>query len=307
MPASPRPIDQQVIVITGASSGIGLRTAQLAVERGARVVIAARSDETLDQIAADLSSGCDERRAIAVECDVADRAQVQRVANEAMRVFGRIDTWVNNAGISIYGRLDEVSEEDSRRLFDTNFWGLVNGSLVALPFLKQSQGVLINVGSEVSEAVAPLLGMYAASKHAVKGFNDALRLEIEEIDNAPVSIVLIQPTSTDTPFPQHARNYMDKDAKLPDPQQEPDKVAEAILDAAIKPQRAVKVGVMASLNVAVAKFLPGLGDKLAAGRVDDEQADRPAQDPAGALHRPSEESRSVGQVHGLPGRDKDRR
>src|SRR4029079_11582679 len=106
-------------------------------------------------------------------------------------------------------------DEDNRRLFDTNFWGVVYGSLAALPHLKTNGGALLNVGSEVSEAVVPLQGMYSASKHAVKGFTDALRVEIEEIDGAPVSITLIQPTAVDTPFPQHARNYMANEPKLP--------------------------------------------------------------------------------------------
>src|SRR5690606_20442878 len=135
------------------------------------------------------------------------RAQLESVARAAIQRFGRIDTWVNDAGVSIYGRLDEVSEEDGRRLFDVNFWGVVNGSLVALPRLRENGGALINVGSEVSEAVVSLQGMYSASKHAVKGFTDALRVEVEEIDGAPISITLIQPTAVDTPFPQHARNY----------------------------------------------------------------------------------------------------
>src|SRR6185503_9039288 len=98
--------------------------------------------------------------------------------------------WVNNAGQGLYGRLDEVSEADSRRLFDVNFWGVVNGSLAALPYLKRNGGALINVGSEVSDAYVPLLGMYVATKHAVKGFTDSLRIEIEQVDQAPVSVTL---------------------------------------------------------------------------------------------------------------------
>src|SRR4051794_3094977 len=235
-----KPIDEQVIVITGASSGIGLATAQLAAQQGAKVVLAARSSQTLDEIVSYINSHGGQ--ALFVAADVADRQKLQNVAGKAISQFGRIDTWVNNAGLSIYGRLDEVSEEDNRRLFDINFWGVVNGSLVALPYLKANGGALINLGSEVSEAVVPLLGMYSATKHAVKGFTDALRVEIEHVDNAPVSITLIQPTAVDTPFDEHGKNYMNREADLPTPMIDPQKVADAILDAAVKPTRDVKVG-----------------------------------------------------------------
>ncbi|TFW05384.1 SDR family NAD(P)-dependent oxidoreductase, partial [Oxalobacteraceae bacterium OM1] len=142
-----RPLNEQVIVITGASSGIGLATAQAAADQGAKLVLAARSEDTLARIADDINAtGGD---AIYVAADVADRSQVERIADAAIQRFGRIDTWVNDAGVSIYGRLDEVSEEDNRRLFDTNFWGVVNGSLVALRRLRSQGGALINVGSEV--------------------------------------------------------------------------------------------------------------------------------------------------------------
>ncbi len=287
-----KPIDQQVIVITGASSGIGLATALEAAKRGAKVVLSARSDETLDAIVDGITSRGGE--AIAVHADVADRAQVQALADEALTRFGRIDTWVNNAGVSIYGRLDEVSDEDSRKLFDTNFWGVVNGSLVALPHLRQKGGALINLGSEVSDAVVPLQGMYSASKHAVKGFTDALRVEIENVDKAPVSITLIQPTAVDTPYPQHAKNYMSKEAKLPDPKIAPEKVAEAILDAAVHHRRDVKVGAMSVINTTIAKIAPGLGDKLAAGYVKKQQYDEPPRNPEGTLDRPGR----TGQVRG---------
>ena len=149
-----KPLDQQVIVITGASSGIGLATALAAAQQGAKLVLAARSKQTLAELAAQL--GTSNVDVIAVEADVGDRAQVEQIARAAIDRFGRIDTWINNAGVSIYGRLDEVADEDSRRLFDTNFWGVVYGSLVALPHLKKQGGALINVGSEVSEATVPL-------------------------------------------------------------------------------------------------------------------------------------------------------
>ena len=292
MAVSLKPLDQQVIVITGASSGIGLATAEAAAKQGAKLVLAARSEQTLHEIVQRINStGGD---AIYVTADVGDRQQIQGIAEAAVQRFGRIDTWINDAGVSIYGRLDEVSEEDSRRLFDVNFWGVVNGSLVALPFLKRQGGALINVGSEVSEAVVPLQGMYSASKHAVKGFTDALRVEIEEVDEAPVSITLIQPTAVDTPFPEHARNYMDKEPKLPSPMIDPEKVAEAILKAAVKPERDVKVGAMAKVNTALGKIAPSLGDKASAMQANRQQREESPRDPEGTLYKPGEAGRIYG-------------
>ena len=295
MAASLKPLNEQVIVITGASSGIGLCTAESAAKQGAKVVLAARSGRTLDEAASRITAAGGQ--AVAVACDVSDRTQVQRVADEAVSRFGRIDTWVNNAGLAIYGRLDEVSDADSRRLFDVNFWGVVYGSLVALPHLKKQGGALINVGSEVSEAVVPILGMYSASKHAVKGFTDALRIEQERVDKSPVAVTLIQPTAVDTPFDEHARNYMDKQANLPSPMIDPQQVADAILGAAVKPTRDVKVGMMAKVNTFVAKNLPAIGERMAAGQVKNLQRDEPADQPQGTLYSAGEDGRTHGD-HG---------
>jgi short-subunit dehydrogenase len=228
-----------------------------------------------------------------VVADIADRAEVKRIANEAIESFGRIDTWINNAGLSIYGRIDEVSEEDARRLFDINFWGVVYGSLEALPYLRRG-GALINVGSEVSDAVVPLQGFYSASKHAVKGFTDALRVEIEQADKLPISITLIQPGAVNTPFPQHAKNYMDREPRLPSPQIDPYKVAEAILDAAANPTDDVKVGMMAKLDTFLHKFSPALAKKMEAKNMDRQQFDVPPRDPDGALYEPGRD----GHVYG---------
>ena len=292
MAISLKPVSEQVIVITGASSGIGLATAESAAEQGAKLVLAARSGETLDEVAARLSQNGAE--AMAVDADVANRSDVEQIAVAAIERFGRIDTWVNNAGVSIYGRLDEVSDEDSRRLFDTNFWGVVNGSLVALKYLRANGGAIINLGSEVSDAVMPLQGMYTASKHAVKGFTDALRVEVEEIDQAPVSITLIQPTAVDTPYPEHARNYMAKQPKLPIDPIDPSEVAEAILKAAASHARHVKVGAMSKINTTIAKVLPKVGDKMTAKMADKQKRDEAPRDPQGGLHEP----RGGGRTHG---------
>jgi short-subunit dehydrogenase len=294
-----KPLADQAIVVTGASSGIGLATAEAAAKAGASVVIAARSTQALEDIAATLQSINSE--VLPVSCDVCDRKQVQRLADAAIKRFGRIDTWVNNAGLGLYGRLDEVSDEDSRRLFDINFWGVVNGSLVALPYLKAQGGALINIGSEVSDAYAPLLGMYTATKHAVKGFTDSLRLEIEQLDQAPVAITLIQPTAVDTPFPHHARNYQAQEAKLPTPMIEPKQVADAILEAAISPTRSKRVGWKATLNTMVATMAPAMADRMAAREAGNMQYDEPPRRPLGALYEPSEATGVVGQTHGTGG------
>jgi short-subunit dehydrogenase len=295
-------IEEQVIVITGASSGIGLATAESAARQGAKVVLVARSEEALATITEQLNAAGGQT--IAVIADVSDRAQVEKVAQKAIERFGRIDTWINNAGLSIYGRLDQVSDEDSRRLFDTNFWGIVNGSLVALPHLSKQGGALINVGSEVSEAVVPLQGMYSATKHAVKGFTDALRVEIEEVDKSPISITLIQPTAVDTPFPQHAKNYMSQEPKLPSPMIEAQKVADAILDAAANPTHHTKVGMMSKVNTAVSNLLPGVADKMSAKQVNRQQYDERPRNPDGALYQPSEKTGVVARSRGTGGREK---
>jgi short-subunit dehydrogenase len=288
-----KPLQEQVMVITGASSGIGLATAGAAAKQGVKLVLAARSEDTLADVVDRIKGAGGD--AIYVVADVGDREQLEKIAQAALSRHGRIDTWVNNAGVSIYGRLDQVSEQDSRRLFDTNFWGVVNGSLVALRHLRASGGAIINVGSEVSDASAPLQGMYTASKHAVKGFTDSLRVEVEEVDKAPVAITLIQPTAVDTPYPEHARNYLDREPKLPEPQIEPEKVAEAILSAATRHTREQKVGMMARMNAGMAKMAGGLADSMSAKKVEQQQHDAPPQrDPEGSLYQGG----GGGKMHG---------
>lgn len=288
-----KPLNEQVIVVTGASSGIGLCTALLAAERGAKVVLIARSAQTLEEIVQAIAA--DGGLAHAIVADVSDREAVDTALNDILNMHGRIDTWVNNAGVAIYARLDEASDEDNRRLFDINFWGVVNGSLAALPALKASGGVLVNVGSEVSEAVVPLQGMYSASKHAVKGFTDALRVEQERVDEEALSIVLIQPTAVNTPYPQHARNYLPNEPKLPGPLIDPHRVAEAILDAAENGGRDIKVGAMAHLDTAMSKLMPALADRMAAMQAKRQERDEPPRNPAGTLYAPGEGGQIYGQ------------
>jgi short-subunit dehydrogenase len=235
----PKRLRDQVIVITGASSGIGLATARMAARRGARVVLTSRNERDLQVATEDINIRGG--RATYVVADVAAADELDRVAEAAVREFGGFDTWVNNAGISIYGKLTDVPMEDKRRLFETNFWGVVNGCRVAVRQFSRRGGTIVNIGSVVSDRAIPLQGMYSASKQAVRGYTDALRMELEH-DRLPITVTLVKPASINTPFVDHARNYMAEAPTLPPPVYAPEVVADAILRCAERRLREITVG-----------------------------------------------------------------
>lgn len=252
-----KPLSQQVMVITGASSGIGLVTAREAARRGAKLVLVSRDQAALEALATELQQhGHD---AIAVAADVGVEADVQQVVTRTVEHFDQFDCWVNNAGVSMFGLLDQPTMEENRRLFDTNFWGVVHGSLVARKHLRQHGGAIITVGSMLSEVSIPLQGMYCASKHAVKGFIDSLRLESSHAGE-PVSFTLIKPASIDSMLTEHARNYLPSHPDLPPPRYAPRVVADAILHAAENPTRDVYVGEPAVLGSSLAYLAPSVAD-----------------------------------------------
>lgn len=246
--ANPKPLNRQVLVITGASSGIGLSTALLAAKRGVRVVLAARHADSLHPVAEQIIR--DGGQALGVAVDVGVREQVDALARVAIEHFGRIDGWVNAAGVDMRGPLEEADEDDSHRLFDTNFWGAVNGSLAALPFLRASNGTLINIGNDVADAVLPGQGMYAATKFAVKGFTAALRVEVEELEGAPVCIALIEPALIS------ARNVAANEPLPALPKIDEQLVAEAILEAAVDDIRDIRMGDTTHANGQAIQPLP---------------------------------------------------
>ena len=252
-------LNEQTIVITGATSGIGLTTARMAAEKGAKLVLVARNEDALRELSDQINSTGG--RAIYSAADVADENALRSAAEKAEHEFGGIDTWVNNAGGSVYGRIMDVPTEDLRRIFETNVWGVVNGSKIAVEHLREKGGALINVGSEVSDSPIPLQGMYSSSKHAVKGFTDALRMELEA-DGFPISVTLIKPTAIHTPFPENAKNYLPYEPQLPQPLYAPELVAEAILHAAENPVRDFFVGDMAKIHSAMATYAPRLSEKM---------------------------------------------
>jgi len=281
-----RKLEDQVLVITGASSGIGLVTARMAAARGARLVLAARNEEALRQVSEEIRG--QGGAAVHVVADVGSERDVRQIARAAQERFGGFDTWVNNAGIGIFGPILEGRLADCRRLFETNFWGMVYGSLEAARHLWQRGGAIINVGSVVSDRVVPLQGLYSSSKHAVKGFTDALRMELE-VAGAPISVSLIKPNSIDTPFRQHARNYMAEEPSLPPPVYAPHLVAEAILHCAETPQRDVIVGGGGKFISTLGQLAPRVADKMMetkAFRKREKVPGQPARHPEGALDAP---------------------
>ncbi|MEO8650354.1 MAG: SDR family oxidoreductase [Acidobacteriota bacterium] len=267
-------LNEQVVVLTGATSGIGLVTARTAAKRGAKLVIAARNDNSLQRLSDEIRREGGEAWPVAV--DVGSEGDIKKVAAEALNKFGNFDTWINNAGVSIYGKLEEVPMEDSRRLFETNFWGVVYGSLVAARNLKVHGGALINIGSTVSDRAIPLQGMYSASKHAVKGFTDALRMELEA-DGAPISVTLVKPAAIDTPYKEHARSYLDTQPENPPPVYSPEAVAETILYCAENQVRDVFIGAGGKALSVMNKYAPRLTDiYMESVMIDSQQTDEPA-------------------------------
>lgn len=282
------------MVITGASSGIGLCTARAAAEQGARVVLASRSADVLERVVDEIDAAGGE--AIAVATDVCDPQAVEQLAERAVERFGRIDTWVNNAGVSIYGELVSTPLEDHRRLFETNYWGVVHGSLVAVQHLEERGGALINLGSVLSDRAIPLQGAYSASKHAVKGFTDALRMELEHA-GLPISVTLVKPGTIATPYTEHARSFTGNEPRNAPPYYAPDLVTRAILRAATEPTRDVFVGGSARAISAIGTVAPRLADRLFEGSLFRlQQTDTKANGRRDNLYLPSDDARVRGRA-----------
>jgi short-subunit dehydrogenase len=247
----------------------------MAARRGAKLVLAARNDEALMQLVDEIREMGSE--ALAVPTDVTRKQDVSDLADAAVERFGDFDTWINGAGGSIYGLIRNVPVEQERKLFDLNYWGVVYGSRVAADFMRQSGGAIINIGSVASDRGIPLQAAYSASKHAVKAFTDALRVELEK-EGAPISVTLIKPTAIDTPFFRHAKTYMNAQPVEPSPMYAPDIVAKAILYAAENPVRDLLVGDMAPVQSWMGRLFPRLGDRFVkATMFDGQKSDRRPQ------------------------------
>lgn len=254
-------LSEQVVVITGASSGIGLATARAASAKGASVFLIARGGDALAKIVGEIEdSGGRAGYAVA---DVGDLEQVKSAAAAAVARFGRIDTWVNVAGVAVVATVLNTKPDDHERLFRTNYFGMVNGIQAAVPHLRDKGGALISVGSIASDITGPKMGAYAASKHAIKALVGALRIELAA-QGSPISVTLIKPSGIDTPLSQHAETDNGLQAQLPPPLYDPKLVAGTILVAAEHRRRAITVGGSGRFKVLFGTYFPQWFEKIAA-------------------------------------------
>lgn len=272
-------LEDQVIVITGASSGIGLVTARMAAEKGAKVVLAARNEDALKELVDELQRKG--HSATYVKADVGIEEDVNHIAETAIKEYGRFDTWVNNAGVTIFGYAMDVSNEDMKRMFDTNFWGVVYGSKAAVKHFSErgNPGALINIGSYFGDRGTLIQSTYAPTKFAVHGWTESLRMELEK-EQVPVSVTLIHPGRIDTPYNEHARSYLHKQPVHKGMVYPPTAVAEAILYAAEHPKRDMYVGSQAKVLGLIGRIFPRFTDKLMEVMMPPTQyADRPSNPP----------------------------
>ena len=290
-----KPLNEQTIVITGASSGNGLATAIAAVERGARVVLGARNLEALDTVKMRLEE--QGGQVAVVQTDVAEEGNVERLAAHAAERFGGFDSWVNNAAAATYGTVEQVPVVDHRRAFDVNYFGTLHGCLVAARYLRErGGGAIVNLGSILGDRTMIQQGHYSATKHAVQALTDALRMELEK-DRAGISVTLIKPGAIDTPYAEHARNFMSEPPRLPPPLYDPALVADAVLFACSTPRRELYVGGGGILSSLIGQVAPRMTDavmELIGTRIQQKPGDPGVPKRRDNLYEPA----SDGAVHG---------
>jgi len=282
-----RDLAEKVVVITGASSGFGKGAALKFADQGASLVLAARREELLDELATE----CERLggRAHVVPTDVSLEEDMATLAEAAVSEFGRIDVWVNNAGVGAIGRFEEVPLADHVKVIETDLLGTLYGSYFALrEFRQQNAGILINVASVIGKVPAPYYSSYAAAKHGVVGLSAVLRQELEQEKIDTVRVCTVMPTSFDTPFFEHAANYTGHKTEPIPPVYEPEKVVDVIVRLATDPEDEVTVGTAATFSKLAHQLAPGLTEAMMGRQAHKAHIEKapPAPETGGSVHEP---------------------
>ncbi len=260
-----KPLQDQVVVLMGASSGIGREAAKRFAARGASVVVSARGEEDLDSLAAEIRSAGGQ--VVAVAADTTDAAAVDAVALAAVTNFGRLDTWVHLAAVGLWATFEQTTLEEFRRVIDVDLMGQVYGARAALPHLRrEGRGALVHVSSIEAKRAFPLHSAYAAAKHGVDGFLEALRVELRH-EGAPIAVTQIMPGTIDTPIFDNARTKIGRKPMGAPPIYAPETVAEMVLHAAEHGGRDYCVGGAARLFALQQRMSPRLLDAFLASRL----------------------------------------
>ena len=255
-----KPVGEQVVVLMGASSGIGRDAAHRFAERGARVVVSARGGRALGSLVEEIRARGGE--ATAVVADTSDPEQVRAVADRAVEQYGRLDTWVHLASVSIFAPFGEITPEEFRRVVEVDLLGQAYGAMAALPHIKhEGRGALVHVTSVLARRSVPLQSPYCASKHGVEGMLESLRVELKR-EGWPIGVTNVMPASVNTPFFDKARTKLGFAPMSLPPVYPPRVVAEALVYAAEKAPRDLVVGGAGKAMLLNQRLSPRLMDAI---------------------------------------------
>jgi NAD(P)-dependent dehydrogenase (short-subunit alcohol dehydrogenase family) len=256
---SKKPLSDQVMIVTGASSGLGRAVARLAGARGARVVVTARNAEALDNCVREIEATGSEALAVPADHAVAD--EVAQVVERTLDRFGRLDTYVANAALTVYAEVERLEPEELRRVLDVNFLGMAYGFWAALPHLKESHGTFLHVSSALAYRGIPLQAAYCSAKAAGRTFLESARVELEK-EGADVAISLVLPGAINTPQFDRDRQKIGYQPQPVPPIYQPEPFAEAVLHCAVDPIRELPIGWGAQKLLWGQKLSPRAGDRM---------------------------------------------
>jgi short-subunit dehydrogenase len=279
--------DRKVAVITGASSGIGMATALTFAENGYNLVLGARRLEALQ----DVAEQCEAfgTKAIPYLFDASNDDTVHDLVHEAVDNFGRIDAWINNAGVYMVGKFEDLPVKDMRRLMDVNFFGYVHGTHAALTqFRKQGYGTVINVSSVNAAAPMPYISIYSASKAAIRAMDEALRMELKLEGLAEkINVCTVFPATIDTNLFQNAANYSGREIRAIEPVYDPMYAAKRIYQVALKPRREKYIGPVGTAMALQRTHMPGSFEKRVSSFTESELFSTTPEPPSvGNLYAP---------------------